>query len=561
MSQQLHTVASFAAVIVLANLLVVGQTITSAFSQSSLLEAFDDNAFTLEDIPVQIDVLGNDIGSGGSLTVASVTEPANGVAVDNGDGSITYTPNQDYFGQDTFDYSVTDGVQESAATVTIAIIGVNDYPSVNDDSDSTQHDTPVTTNVITNDFDVDGDRMRVTEVSTPPNNGTAINNLDGTITYIPDAGFFGIDSYIYSLSDGSLIDTATVAIEVQAANHAPIAVDISEPVDQGFTLSITLVAIDDEGDALQYSIINNPSFGTLSGTAPEINYTPNANYSGPDSFTYKANDGTLDSNIATVSITVNPLSDTPIAFSQSVMTNEDTPVEIILTASDQFGQDLIWIVTSGPVNGVLVGTLPNATYIPNDDFNGTDSFTFKVNDGTADSNVATVSITVSDVPETTFPIVHMSSDTRTFGLSTFSARQAHVEFVNSTSELVGDSIDQVTLKLRKTGAPTGTFEVGIFNEDLSVKKLFNAMDASNLTQSYTDYTFSLTGDELYTIEEGDRIGIKFNGGNSSNFVAIMTDQDPTDPFDADNTYRMYYTTNWMRFTASDLYMILTQTHD
>jgi hypothetical protein len=159
-----------------------------------------------------------------------------------------------------------------------------------------------------------------------------------------------------------------------------------------------------------------------------------------------------------------------------------------------------------------------------------------------------------------FPLTHMSDTTSTVGLSTYAGRQAHVEFVSATSQLIGDKIDSMTVRLKKSGTPTGTFQIGIFNTDLSVKKLFGSLNPATLTTGYADYTFSLGGSDLYTIAAGDRIGILYTGGTSANFVAIMTDNNAADPFDGTNTYRQHYTTSWQSVTAEDLYMVLLQTH-
>jgi hypothetical protein len=140
-----------------------------------------------------------------------------------------------------------------------------------------------------------------------------------------------------------------------------------------------------------------PANGSLSGSAPNMTYTPNNNFNGTDSFTFKANDGTVDSNEATVSITIDAVNDTPVADAQSVTTDENTPVAITLTASDVDGDSLTYSVVTTPVSGSLSGSAPNLTYTPNNNFNGQDSFTFTVNDGTVDSNEATVSITVNAV--------------------------------------------------------------------------------------------------------------------------------------------------------------------
>ncbi|OYV72945.1 MAG: hypothetical protein B7Z74_04700, partial [Deltaproteobacteria bacterium 21-66-5] len=144
---------------------------------------------------------------------------------------------------------------------------------------------------------------------------------------------------------------------------------------------------------LTYSVVANPAHGTLSGTAPNLTYTPAANYTGSDSFTFNATDGTLGSNTATISITV-ATATPPVANAQSVSTAKNTAKSITLTASDVNGDSLTYAVVSNPANGTLSGTAPNLTYTPNLNYTGADSFTFKANDGTADSNIATVTITM-----------------------------------------------------------------------------------------------------------------------------------------------------------------------
>jgi hypothetical protein len=150
-----------------------------------------------------------------------------------------------------------------------------------------------------------------------------------------------------------------------------------------------------EGSALAYSIVAQPSHGTLSGSAPDVTYTPAAGYSGADSFTFQANDGQADSNVATVSITVNADGNVPpVANSQTVTTTKGTPVDITLTASDADGDPLTYVVVTQPTYGSLSGTAPNLVYTPMPKFTGSDSFTFRANDGQSNSNTATVWITV-----------------------------------------------------------------------------------------------------------------------------------------------------------------------
>src|SRR5438067_7133515 len=104
-----------------------------------------------------------------------------------------------------------------------------------------------------------------------------------------------------------------------------------------------------------------------------MTYTPAANYNGPDSFTFKANDGTVDSAIATVAVTVTPVNDAPVATAQSVTTNQDTAKAISLTASDVDGDTLTYAVVTAPAHGTLSGVAPNLTYTPAAGYNGPDS--------------------------------------------------------------------------------------------------------------------------------------------------------------------------------------------
>lgn len=167
-------------------------------------------------------------------------------------------------------------------------------------------------------------------------------------------------------------------------------------------------------------------------------------------------------------------------------------------------------------------------------------------------------------PLSTFPVEHMPAPTASAGYGVYAQKPARAEYVTNSSQLVSDKIDSITLKMKKVGTINGTAEIGVLNDDLSVKKLFGTMNVTALTPTYTDYEFKLTGgeDELYTIEAGDRIGIKYTGGgfNSTSWVSVMLDLDPADPFDGANSYlQYYYQGTWRDSPDRDLYMILKQT--
>ncbi|MEI6603804.1 MAG: DUF6288 domain-containing protein [Verrucomicrobiota bacterium] len=178
-------------------------------------------------------------------------------------------------------------------------------------------------------------------------------------------------------------------------NAVPVATAQSVSTAEDTAKAITLAATDTDGDALGYSIVTLPAHGTLTGTEPNITYTPAANYSGSDSFAFKANDGHVDSKAAMVSITVTAVSDAPVAFAQSVSVGINSAKAITLQATDADGGSLTYTIVSQPTHGALSGTAPNMTYTPATNYSGTDSFTFTASDGSNTSAVVTVSIVVT----------------------------------------------------------------------------------------------------------------------------------------------------------------------
>lgn len=191
--------------------------------------------------------------------------------------------------------------------------------------------------------------------------------------------------------------SATTTVNVTRPNHVPTADDAEVSTDEDEAIGFTLSASDADGDSISYVITTGPAHGSLSGTAPDLTYTPDADFHGVDSVTFKVNDGNADSSEATISITVNSVNDAPIAADNSVSTDEDTALAAILTGNDAEGDSLTFVISSGPSHGQLSGDAPDLTYTPDANYHGSDSFTFKVNDGTVDSGEATISITVDPI--------------------------------------------------------------------------------------------------------------------------------------------------------------------
>jgi hypothetical protein len=275
--------------------------------------------------------------------------------------------------------------------------------SVDDNYHATQSLSIPAPGVLANDANGQIENLTAVLVSGPAHGALALNS-DGSFEYTPNRGFHGQDGFVYRAVRGALESTdTTVVIDVARMNTAPQAEAQLAHTSEDAPLTLTLQAKDAEGDTLTFRIVSTPGHGTLSGTPPNLSYHPAADFNGADSFTFQVNDGELDSSVATVSIQVDPVNDAPSAESASISTEEDSAVAITLQARDVENSALNFTIVSAPAYGHLSGTPPKLNYQPAADFNGADSFTFQVNDGELDSNVATVSIQVDPVNDA--PIV------------------------------------------------------------------------------------------------------------------------------------------------------------
>lgn len=179
------------------------------------------------------------------------------------------------------------------------------------------------------------------------------------------------------------------------SNRAPVAQAQSASTSEDTAKVLTLGATDADGDALSYAIVTGPGHGSLTGSGASRTYTPAADYHGSDSFTFRANDGTMDSPAATVSLTITSVNDAPVAQAQTVSVAQDTATPVVLEGSDRDGGTLSYAIATGPVHGTVSGSGAARTYTPTAGYAGSDSFTFTAGDGTLSSAPATVSISVT----------------------------------------------------------------------------------------------------------------------------------------------------------------------
>ncbi len=281
------------------------------------------------------------------------------------------------------------------------IVSANGAPTANPQSVTTDED--VATAITLTGSDPDSNPLTFA-VATGPANG-ALTGTAPNLTYTPNPDFNGGDSFTFTVNDGTVDSApATVSITVTPVNDPPVATPQTVTVNEGMSTSITLSGTDADGGPLTYAVTSSPAHGALTGTAPNLTYTPDPGYSGPDSFTFTVHDGTVASAPATVSITVTHVNHPPVADAGSAATPQNTPVNITLSGYDPDGDALTYSVMTAPTNGALSGLAPNLTYTPNTDYTGSDSFTFTVNDGAATSDPATFSLAIT-MPGLALPFV------------------------------------------------------------------------------------------------------------------------------------------------------------
>jgi uncharacterized repeat protein (TIGR01451 family) len=372
---------------------------------------------------------------------------------------VTYVPNPNYNGPDSFSFGTNDGILDSTpATVSLTVTPVNDAPTANDDASSTTTEDSSSTTIdlrpLVSDLETDDSNLGYAIVSGPSRGTLTAGATNGTFDYSPDPDYNGPDSFTYEVTDrgdpdncgspsascdSAASDQGTVSLAIAPVNDAPntSASPSDATLDEDTETTIALSGSDVETATtnLQFTITGLPGHGALTkdgaplaegdsftGSPTDVVYAPYANYNGADSFSFKVNDGSVDSSPATVSLTVTPVNDAPSAADDSTpTTTEDaspTTVDLRPLVSDVETGDsnLTYAIASAPSHGDLAAGTTNGTfsYTPDPDYNGPDSFAYEVTDrgdpddcGTpsencdaAKSDHKTVSLTVTPVNDT-----------------------------------------------------------------------------------------------------------------------------------------------------------------
>jgi VCBS repeat-containing protein len=370
--------------------------------------------------PTSLTLSGND-ADGDPLTFHIVRQPSHGTldttapAADCNAGTpsvctatVVYIAPAGFSGSDDFSYTVNDGATDSAsATVTIEVIGsVDPAPGVRPVADAktvtgVSEDTDKSIDLTGTDADGDPLTFAVTQPdhgtldTTTPTASCVAGSCTATVVYAPDANYHGTDSFTYTVDDGTHSSTAaTVSITIDPVDDTPVTDDLTVDATEDTDKSIDLTGTDADGDPLAY-VVTQPDHGTLDTTTPTAScvagsctatvvYAPDANYHGDDSFTYTVDDGTHTSTAATVSITIDPVNDAPVADDGQVEGPQDTdlPVNLGALVSDveTSDADLTYTIVSGPSHGSLSGGGSGQTYRPAAGYTGSDSFTYSVAD-------------------------------------------------------------------------------------------------------------------------------------------------------------------------------------
>ena len=302
----------------------------SIFVSNTAPEAHDDSYSLLHDngtllITPDQGVTSNDFdGERELLTATKVDDVQHGTLEFNESGAFTYKPNSGFAGTDQFTYTVSDGAATSnVATVYINVL--NSAPVVRSESFTMLHDARLSVtpdqSLLRNDFDRNYDPLTV-ELVSDVSHGSLFMQPSGTFDYVPDEGFIGIDSFQYRVSDG-LTTSETVIVTIRVTDAIPTAANLSFSVNESRTLVVSrwegLLTrnSDPDGDALDVVLVSPTQRGSLQINANgSFTYTPQAGFTGSDTFHYRLTDGVLTSNVATVTInTVAIANQTPLVSS------------------------------------------------------------------------------------------------------------------------------------------------------------------------------------------------------------------------------------------------------
>ncbi len=455
----------------------------------------EDEAIVNEGETVLIDIKSNDSDEeslNSSLTITNVSNGDNGTVVNNNDGTVSYSHNGSESLSDNFTYIVSDGVNHSApVTVSLTINPLNDAPIANNDSGSVNEGNSVVLNLRNNDRDAESATNTLIVANlTPANHGSVVNNNDGTVTYTHNGSESTFDSFTYIVSDGALTSTpASVSVTITPVNDTPIANNDSGIVNEGNSVLLNLRNNDSDAESATNTLIITNLTPAMHGTVVNNNdgtvtYIHNGSETSFDSFTYTVSDGELTSTPASVSVTITPVNDTPIANNDSGIVNEGNSVLLNLRNNDSDAESATNTLAITNLTPATHGSVVNnndgtVTYTHNGSETSFDSFTYTVSDGALTSTPASVSITISPVNDA--PVANSDSGSVNEGNSVV------LNLRNNDSD--AESANNTLTITNLTSATNGTV---VNNNDGTVTYTHNGSETSFDSFTYTVSDGALT---------------------------------------------------------------------
>lgn len=381
-------------------------TVTVA-SVNDAPRALDDEATTAQNEAVTIEVLSNDSDvDEDQLTVTGAGPAQNGTVKINSGQTITYTPDPQFTGEDSFEYTVSDGAEGSdIGTVFVWVIESNEPPIAENDQAETNEDEPIVVLVLANDSDPDEDPLEVTEVAQGEHGSVVIVEEGTAVRYEPNENFSGSDTFIYAISDGKEGGAeAQVTVTVAPVNDPPVAVNDEAFTQTGEPVVISVLANDSDPDqdVLIVTEASQGSQGSVAvGTDHTITYTPDADFTGEDSFTYSISDQNGETAAGSVFVTVTEHNEPPLAVDDLASTPEDEPVVIQVLENDSDpDQDPLTIREVSQAEHGVVEIIEEGRalrYSPSEDYSGTDSLVYSISDGKGLNASASVLISIDSV--------------------------------------------------------------------------------------------------------------------------------------------------------------------
>ncbi|HGZ6489060.1 TPA: tandem-95 repeat protein, partial [Vibrio parahaemolyticus] len=404
---------------------------TVNFTVAPVADIVADKATVVEDTSTVIKVLGNDTFEGDGKVVSLDTNngPANGTVSVNPDGSVTYTPNDNYHGADSFTYIVTSGGVSESTTVNVDVTPVNDAPVAKDDIATTQEDTAVTIDVLPNDTDIDGDTLRIDSASVPSDQGT-VEIVDGKLVFTPAENFNGDAEITYTVTDGELTDEAKVSVTVNPVNDAPtIKVDAVESITENAVSTDTVVATltvrdtDTSEDQLTVSLENNSNgYFVLVGnevklTQAGVDAVNNDELNLKDlTISASVSDGVNPTASDSDSLIVNRVNDAPTvenAIADQVLSEDFDAYTIDLNEVFKDSDSSLEFSVSGNSNVLVSIENGIVTISPTADWNGSETLMFTATDPSGESVSQTVDFTVAPVADIVADKATVVEDTST----------------------------------------------------------------------------------------------------------------------------------------------------